>query len=197
MSYQWGIWQHELYQQIHSSNVSRPSHLCICQYIQHPLPLLVECSIPSSRCGHVWMSSFQYSSHRVLGSLLIISLVCSLCWYSFLILQISLEHPPHTLQMLLPQVQPFPHSVNPSKSSYSSFSFVLVAIDSQSKMTIHNIISNENMKFKQPKRSIFLNIYPLDSLTFIRLVYLWVISNSMSYKAFKNSLIIHEQITQS
>jgi hypothetical protein len=32
------------------------------------------------------VSSFQYSSHRVLGSLLIISLVCSLCWYSFLIL---------------------------------------------------------------------------------------------------------------
>jgi hypothetical protein len=31
------------------------------------------------------MSSFQYSLHRVLGSLLIISLVCSLCWYSFLI----------------------------------------------------------------------------------------------------------------
>jgi hypothetical protein len=36
--------------------MSRPSHLCICQYIQHPLPSLVECSIPSSRCGHVWMS---------------------------------------------------------------------------------------------------------------------------------------------
>ena len=81
-SCQWGIWQHELYQQIHSSNMSRPSHLCICQYIQHPLPLFVECSIPSSRCGHVPVSSFQYSSHRVLGSLLIISLVCSLCWYS-------------------------------------------------------------------------------------------------------------------
>ena len=53
LSCQWGIWQHELYQQIHSSNMSRPSHLCICQYIQHPLPLLVECSIRSSRCGHV------------------------------------------------------------------------------------------------------------------------------------------------
>jgi hypothetical protein len=67
--------------------MSRPSHLCICQYIQHPLPSLVERSIPSSRCGHVWMSSFHYSSHRVLGPLLIISLVCSLCWYSFLINQ--------------------------------------------------------------------------------------------------------------
>jgi hypothetical protein len=52
----------------------------------HALPFLVECSIQSSRCGHVWMSSFRYSLHRVLGSLLIISLVCSLCWYSFLIL---------------------------------------------------------------------------------------------------------------
>jgi hypothetical protein len=51
LTYQWGIWQHELYQQIHSSNVSRPSHLCICQYIQHPLPLLIACSIPSSRCA--------------------------------------------------------------------------------------------------------------------------------------------------
>ena len=119
------------------------------------------------------MSSFQYSSHRVLGSLLIISLIFCLCWYSFLILSkicscvISLQHPIHTLQMLLPQVQPFSHSVNPTKSSYSSFSFV--AINSQSKMTICNIISNENMKYKHLKLSIFLNIYPLDSLTFISL----------------------------
>ena len=50
------IWQHELYQQIHSSNVSRPSHLCICQYIQHPLSLLVECRIPSSRCGRICLN---------------------------------------------------------------------------------------------------------------------------------------------
>ena len=85
-SCQWGIWQHELYQQIHSSNMSRPSHLCICQYIQHPLPLLVECSIPSSRCGCLNVIFPIFIAHRVLGSFLIISLVCSLCCFSFLIL---------------------------------------------------------------------------------------------------------------
>jgi hypothetical protein len=35
--------------------MSRPSHLCICQYIQHTLPLLVECNIPSSRSTSVAM----------------------------------------------------------------------------------------------------------------------------------------------
>jgi hypothetical protein len=44
-------------------------------------------------------------------------------------------------------------------------------------MTICNIISYENIKYKQLKLSIPLNIYSLDSLTFISLSLI-----SMSYK---------------
>jgi hypothetical protein len=131
---QWGNWQHELYQQIHSSEMSRPSHLCICQYIQHPLPSLVECSIPSSRCGHVWMSK-----------------ICS-CVKFF---GAPNSYAPNALATSS-TFSPFCH---PTKSSYSSFCFV--AINSQSKMTICNIISNENMKYKQLKLSQYLSIYTL------------------------------------
>jgi hypothetical protein len=164
--------------------MSRPSHFCICQYIQHPLPLLVKCSIPSaSRCGHVWMSSFQYSSHRVLGSLLVLSLVCSLCWYSFLI---------NTIKNLF--LCKFLWSTQFTRFKCSCHKFNLfptlsTAINSQSKMTICNTISYENIKQKKLKLSISLNIYSLDSPTFISLSLI-----SMSHKSeIDNCIRLHSR----